>query len=137
MQDRRVDAVAVGLLTVVAAAGLLLWPSLPERMAIHWGVGGAPDSYVSRPLATVGLPAFGTATVAFVRLSQRWTRTSRAEANVSVLALGVVVAWTGVLVLAWNLGYRFDPLVAVLPVVALALAAAVAVRSGRVGWPGG
>lgn len=37
-------------------AGILLWDSLPERMATHWGVNGEADGWSSRPVAVFGMP---------------------------------------------------------------------------------
>ncbi|MBR2405829.1 MAG: SdpI family protein [Clostridia bacterium] len=36
--------------------GVLFWNKLPETLAMHWGVDGAPDGWGSRTLAVVGMP---------------------------------------------------------------------------------
>lgn len=114
--SRRADVVAVGLVAAAAVVGLVLWPSLPDQMAIHWS-GSQPDSYVSKPVAVFGVPALGVAAVALVRLApESLTNTPGGEA-VSVLFLGAVLAWMQGLVYAWNLGYRFDVELAVVPVL--------------------
>ncbi len=46
----------ITLLPIVA--GLILWDTLPERIATHWGVNGEPDGYSSRAFAVFGLPLF-------------------------------------------------------------------------------
>lgn len=38
------------------AAGLLLYDRLPDQVAIHFGSGGEPDSFVSRPFSVFLLP---------------------------------------------------------------------------------
>ena len=38
--------------------GIIVWDKLPEQMAIHWGVGGNPDHFVSAALAVFALPVF-------------------------------------------------------------------------------
>lgn len=38
------------------AAGLLLWRTLPDAIAIHWGADGAADGFSSRAFAVFGLP---------------------------------------------------------------------------------
>ncbi|MCH5188446.1 MAG: SdpI family protein [Oscillospiraceae bacterium] len=44
----------VTLLPVIV--GLIMWDSLPERMATHWGFTGAADGFSSRPFAVFALP---------------------------------------------------------------------------------
>ena len=46
------------LILLPMAAGLLFWNDLPEKMATHWGIGGAADGWTSRPFAVFGLPLF-------------------------------------------------------------------------------
>ena len=44
----------VTLLPVIV--GLIMWDSLPERMATHWGFNGVADGFSSRPFAVFALP---------------------------------------------------------------------------------
>jgi uncharacterized membrane protein len=113
---RRADAVAVGLLAVAAVAGLVLWPSLPDQMAIHWR-GSEPNSYVGKPVGVFGLVALGVAIVAFARLGPDSVTSTPGGVGPTVLFVGVVIAWIQAVVLAWNLGYRFDVALAVIPVL--------------------
>ena len=118
--ERRFDLLAVGLMLLPAVGALLVWDALPAEMAIHWNAAGTPDNAVSKPLAILGLPLFGVATVAFVRLAPDSTTSTPGGETVSILFLGVVFAWVETLVLVWNLGYRFDILLATVPVLMLA-----------------
>lgn len=113
---RRADAVAVGLLAAAALAGVALWPSLPDQMAIHWS-GGRPDSFVAKPVAVLAVPALGVATVAFARLAPDSLTSTPGGVGPTVLFVGVVLAWVQGVVYAWNLGYRFDVSLAVAPVL--------------------
>jgi hypothetical protein len=45
------------LLVLIVLPFLLLWSSLPDPMAIHWGVGGDPNGYAPPVLLVVGLAA--------------------------------------------------------------------------------
>ncbi|MFB6071612.1 MAG: DUF1648 domain-containing protein [Halobacterium sp.] len=122
MRRRRANRVAVGALAAAAVAGLLLWPELPERMAIHWGSSGTPDNYVSKPVGVLGLPALGVAAVAVTRLApDRATNTPGGE-NVAILFVAGVIAVVQGAVYAWNLGYRFDVWLVTVPVLAAAAA---------------
>lgn len=47
---------AIILLPILA--GLILWNSLPEQMATHWGADGEANGWSSRLFAVVGLPVF-------------------------------------------------------------------------------
>ena len=118
--ERRFDLLAVSLMAIPAVAALLVWDSLPAEMAIHWNASGNPDNAAAKPLATFGLPAFGVATVAFVRLVPDSATSTPGGETASILFLGVVFVWVETLVLVWNLGYRFNVALATLPVVVLA-----------------
>ena len=59
-------------------------------------------------------------TVAFVRLAPDWATSTPGGDDIGVIFLGVVFAWAQGIVLVWNLGYRFDVGLAVVPVVVLA-----------------
>ncbi|MFB6125242.1 MAG: DUF1648 domain-containing protein [Halanaeroarchaeum sp.] len=116
---RRADLIAVSLLALAALAGILLWSSLPETMVVHWS-GGSPDSAVGKPLAVLGIPALGVASVAFVRFAPSSMTNTPGGENAAVLFLGVVVTWVQGIVLAWNLGWEFSVGLAVVPILVLA-----------------
>lgn len=127
---RSVDRFAVGLLAAVVVAGLALWSALPEQMAIHWGASGNPDNHVPKPLAVLGLPAFGAATIAFTRLAPDSLKTNPGGENLAVLFVAGVFAFLQGVVYAWNLGYRFDVTLVVAPIV-LGAAVLVVVSTWR------
>jgi uncharacterized membrane protein len=115
---RTTDLTAVALLACAALAGLLVWPSLPAEMAVHFGASGEPDNFVNRPLGVLMAPAIGVGALAFVRLSARLDPTAdRRTLDVAVVFLGATIAYVQAFVLAWNLGYRVNPLVVVAPVL--------------------
>ena len=118
--ERRFDLIAVVLIAIPAVAALVVWDRLPAEMAIHWNASGTPDNAVAKPLATLGLPLFGVATVAAVRLLPDSLTNTPGGDTVSILFLGGVFAWVETLVVVWNLGYRFNVALATLPVVVLA-----------------
>ncbi|MFC7200666.1 DUF1648 domain-containing protein [Halospeciosus flavus] len=117
--SRRVDLIAIGLMALPVVAGLVLWPELPARLAIHWS-GGTPDTYVSKPVGLLGIFAFGVATVLFVRYAPASMTNTPGGKDVSVLFLGVVFAWVQTTILVWNLGHRFDVGLSVVPILLLA-----------------
>jgi uncharacterized membrane protein len=115
---RRADALALALLGAVTVAGLALSPSLPSSMAIHFDASGQPDNYVARPLAVVLGPAIGVAAIVFTRLAARFDDgADRLTLDASVVFLGGIVALVQTQVLLWNLGYRVDVTLVVVPIL--------------------
>jgi len=118
LSRRGIDSFAIGLATLPLLAAVLLWPELPAEMAVHWS-GGQPDSYIAKPVATVGLYGLAVGSVVFVRLApDSFTSTPGGE-DLTVLFLGVIFAGVQGLVLAWNLGFRFSVELAVVPILVL------------------
>lgn len=115
---QKTDLAATALLVLATLAGVAVWDSLPAEMAIHFGTSGEPDNFVSKPLGVALAPAIGLVALAFVRFSSRLDTTAdRRTLDVSVLFLGATIAYVQGFVLAWNLGSRVDPLVAIVPVL--------------------
>jgi uncharacterized membrane protein len=134
--SRTADLTAVGLVFAVLLAGVALWSALPAEMAIHFGASGEPDNFVSKPVGIFLTPAIGLGAVAFVRVSKRLDPTADERTlDLAVLFLGATSAYVHGFVLAWNLGYRVEPLAVVAPVVAgaLLLSAYAAKRDGVLG----
>jgi uncharacterized membrane protein len=136
MNIRSADLVAYTLLVGAALAGVLLWPTLPDSMAIHFGAGGEPDSFVAKPIAVVLAPAIGVASVLLIRYAPEWasrTRSPHVE-TLSVVFVASVIAYMQGFVYAWNLGYRPSIWVVLGPVLLVA-AAFVAYTYRREGTP--
>ena len=53
-RQRLVAAAVVGALLLL---GVFLYPSLPERMAIHWSASGQVDGTTAKPVAVLSMPA--------------------------------------------------------------------------------
>ena len=116
---RTVDVIAVGLMTLPLVAGLALWSQLPAELAIHWS-GSTPNTFVAKPVATVGLFASGVVLVVAIRILPDSATSTPGGPNLSILFLGIVLAWVQSTMLIWNLGYRFNVTVSVIPIVILA-----------------
>lgn len=125
MTLHRSDRIAGGLLIVAALVGIAFWDALPAEMAIHFGPGGEPDSYVPRAVGVVLTPVIGLAAITIARISIRADPTAdpRIGAGAIYFVAGVV-SYAHALVLAYNLGHRFSMTAALVPVF---LAAAVLV----------
>ncbi|MDD3244088.1 MAG: SdpI family protein [Eubacteriales bacterium] len=53
---RSAVVVSVCLCLLPIALGLTLWDALPGEIAVHFSTGGAPDNYVPKWMAVIGLP---------------------------------------------------------------------------------
>lgn len=118
-RSRTIDIVAVGVMGMPVIVALVVWASLPQMMAIHWS-GTSPDTYVRKPLATIGIFAFGAATVLFVRIAPNSLVNTPGGKNLTVLFLGVIFALVQTMIIAWNLGARIDVRLAIVPILILA-----------------
>lgn len=117
MALHRSDIVASGLLVAAALVGVAFWESLPAEMAIHFDASGTPDSVVSRPVGVVLAPAIGLAAIAFTRLSIRADPSSDPViGRAAIYFVGGIVSYVHLLVIAYNLDYRFSMTAALGPV---------------------
>ena len=138
MNVRSTDLVAYALLTGSVLVGLLLWSLLPDSMAIHFGAGGEPDSFVSKPVAVVLTPAIGVAGVLLIRYAPEWaSRTHRSPfvEKLTIVFVASVIAYVQGFVYAWNIGYRVDATAFVLVPVLLAAGLFVAYTYTTDGTP--
>lgn len=88
-------------------------------MAIHWS-GAGPDSFVSKPLAIFGVFGLGVGTIVYTRYAPDSLTNTAGGRTLTILFLGVSFAWIEGIIIVWNLGYRFNVLLAVLPILVLA-----------------
>jgi uncharacterized membrane protein len=111
-RQRLVAAVVVGALLLL---GALLYPSLPERMAIHWNAAGQVDGTATKPVAVLSMPAIVVVVSLLLELAGSDTG-DRIVGSVAMLLLLVVQ----VAVFAVNLGVG-------VPIVPIAMAGALVV----------
>ncbi|MFA1611154.1 DUF1648 domain-containing protein [Halobellus rubicundus] len=118
MRHSRLDVLSAAVLVGAAVVGIALLPSLPDRIAVHFGAGGSPDNYLSAPLGVVLVPAIGLVTLAAVRGLLPLGNDVPPPPWFG-LALAGFLAYVHGVVLAWNLGYRVNVTLLVLPAVAV------------------
>ncbi|GGC58526.1 DUF1648 domain-containing protein [Haloferax sulfurifontis] len=130
MRAPRLTLVGVAILALSAVAGVVLLPVLPSSVAIHFG-GGDPDSFVAAPLGVLLVPTIGIGALLVTRFAGA-TAIGNSVPPVFDSVLATFLAYVQALVLAYNLGARFDMLVAVVPaVVTFGVVAVVLDRAGR------
>jgi uncharacterized membrane protein len=124
LQSRTSDLVAGGLVAAMLVASALTYPDLPATLAVQFGGDGSVTNSLSKPVGAVVVPAVTAGAVVLSRVGQRLGLASGPpeSADLGVVLVGVVGAYAHGLVLLWNLGTRFDPLVAVLPLAVLVVA---------------
>lgn len=134
MQLRVSDVLGTTLLVVAALAGAAVWDSLPAEMAIHFDASGTPDNFVPRPVGVFLTPGIGLGTVAFMRGMARVDPSAdQRTLSAAVVVTAGIIAYVHGLVLAYNLGYRFEMTATLVPVF-LAVAGLVGYAVHREGY---
>jgi hypothetical protein len=109
---RKAVLASLALIAVQFLAGLYLYPVMPERMAIHWGLSGGADGYGSRLLGLFLVPSisalFFPFFLALPRLDpSRGINGFKGSYDWFVFGFLAYMAYVNALMLAWNLGWRF------------------------------
>jgi uncharacterized membrane protein len=138
--DRR-DVAGGGIVLLMALAAALVYPRLPERMAIHFSAAGQPDGYLARPLAVALLPGVAATVLVLFKivpaidpLGGNIERFQRYYDFFVVFAVGIL-AYVHGLVLAYNVGYRFDMTTVVVPLLAVTfVVAGYVIENARQNW---
>jgi uncharacterized membrane protein len=126
--SRHADLVALTLVGVSFVASLALYAALPSEMAVQFS-GDAPSSVVSKPIGAFAVPVVGAVVVAGIRIAPRLGLDRQNSPDLGVLLTGVIVAYVHTLILLWNVGVRFQPTLAVVPLLVAVVGLTVYVRS--------
>lgn len=138
--DRR-DVAGGGIVLLMTLAAALVYPRLPERMAVHFSAGGQPDGYLARPLAVALLPGVAATVLVLFKivpaidpLGGNIERFQRYYDFFVGFAAGIL-AYVHGLVLAYNVGYRFDMTTVVVPLLAVTfVVAGYVIENARQNW---
>jgi uncharacterized membrane protein len=97
------------LITAMLAAGAIAWPSMPERLPVHWDLGGQPDRWGGRFEALLLPPLVGAGIYLFLlflpRLDPGRANYARFEGAYSTIRLSVIALLAGTYALM-QLSYR-------------------------------
>jgi uncharacterized membrane protein len=125
MDARRRNLLGAGIIAVTGLAGVALMGRLPEQVAIHFGPSGQPDNYVAKQVALVLVPVFQAVMLGMFAalpridpLGENIRKFQRAYDRLVVVIVGFL-GYIHVILLLWNIGYRFDVLQATSPAVAV------------------
>ncbi|WP_158057237.1 SdpI family protein [Halorussus halophilus] len=121
MSPRRSSTVGLVLVAASAIASILAYPELPARMATHWNGAGEPDGYMAKNVALALFPALSLGMLALLtnlpRLDPLRENVAqfREQYDQFVVLLVAFLVYVHLLVLAWNVGYRFEMLQGLAP----------------------
>jgi hypothetical protein len=130
VSPHRLDVASLAVLAATVVAGLLALPFLPSSPVVHFDAAGRPDGTLAAPLAVAVVPAFTAVVLGSLRRGSLLGRgRDRAGPHAALLVVAGAASVHAV-VLAWNLGVRFDPRLAVVPGVLAVLAGTLYARLG-------
>jgi len=137
---RRAVVASVALVLLQFAVGFYLYPQMPERVAIHWGLSGEADGYGSRFMGLFLIPIFSVLLLPFMlalpRLDpSRGIERFRGGYDWFVFGFLGYMAYVYGLSLAWNLGWRFSFMRMLAPAMgALFVGIGVLMRGAKLNW---
>jgi uncharacterized membrane protein len=111
---RKTIFIALGMVIISIAAGVLLYPTMPERVASHWNMHGEADGYSSKALGIFLLPALSALLLFFFMLIPKIDPLGKNIESFRKYYDGFILSFTGfmsyvyILTLLWNMGARFN-----------------------------
>ncbi len=141
MNRSRRDLAGGGIVLLMVLAAALLYPRLPEQLAVNFSAGGQPNGYLARPFAAALFPGVAAVVLVLFKLVpaidplggniQRFQR----YYDFFVVFVTGALAYTHGLVLAYNLGYRFDPTTVTVPLLAVTfIVAGYVIENAKQNW---
>jgi len=121
MKSRNRTVIGIGLTALTAAAGLAFVDQLPARVAIHFGAGGRPNSYASKPIALGFVPVVQLVVLGLFSLLPRIDplgeniQAFRRAYDAFVLLLIGFLGYIHGLVVLWNVGFEVAMTQALVP----------------------
>ena len=141
MSRSRRDLAGGGIVFLMALAAALLYPRLPEQMAVNFSAGGQPNGYLARPFAAALLPGVAAGVLVLFKLvpaidplGENIGRFQRYYDFFVVFTVGIL-AYVHGLMLAYNIGYRFDMTTVIVPLLAVTLiVAGYVIENAKQNW---
>jgi uncharacterized membrane protein len=111
---RKTLLIAMGLVISSLAAGVLLYPMLPERIASHWNMQGEADGYGSKATGVFLLPGLSALLLFLFLFIPKIDPLGKNIESFRKYYDGFILSFTGfmsylyLLTVLWNLGVRFN-----------------------------
>ena len=113
LKENRKTMILASILTLAPmAAGAVLWDSLPDMMATHFGLDNQPDGFTAKPFAVFGIPVL---LLAVLWVCAYGTSRDPKKQNISgkmfrlvIWIIPVVSVLVSIVMYSYNLGNRFD-----------------------------
>ena len=137
---RRAVVASMVLVVLQFAVGFYVYPQMPVRMAIHWGLSGEADGYGSRFLGLFLIPIFSLLFLPFMLVLPRLDPSrgiERFRSGYDWFMFGFLayMGYVQGLSLAWNLGWRFSFMRMLAPAVGgLFVGIGVLLRGAKQNW---
>ncbi|MBD3206245.1 DUF1648 domain-containing protein [Candidatus Bathyarchaeota archaeon] len=119
---RRAIALSILLIIIQFLIGIILYPRMPDRIAIHWNIKGEADGYGSKTLGLFLIPVIEVVLIPFFIVLPRIDPKASKEKMMEsyewfILLFTFYMSYVFGLSTAWNLGYRFDLLRLLIPML--------------------
>jgi len=121
---RRAVTLSVILIIIQFVIGIYLFPLMPERIAIHWNINGEADGYGPRLVGLFLIPAIELVLIPIFLMLPRIDPKASPERMIEsyewfILLFTFYMFYVFGLSIAWNLGYRFDFLRLLVPMLGI------------------
>ena len=110
---RKAIALSVFLIIIQFVIGIYLFPKMPERIAIHWNINGEADGYGGKLIGLFLIPAIELILIPLFLVLPKIDPKAPLEKMIEsyegfILVFTFYMFYVFGLSIAWNLGYRFD-----------------------------
>jgi uncharacterized membrane protein len=124
MMMRKAITISIILIVIQFMVACYLYPMIPEKIAIHWNINGEADGYSSRLVGLFIIPTIEIVLVPLFLILPRIDPQASSEKLTQVydwfiLVFTFYMFYVFGLSIAWNLGYRFDFLRFLIPVLGI------------------
>lgn len=111
----------IAIIILSFAIGIYFYPQMPDTMASHWGAAGQVNGYMSKAWGLFLMPVLSV--ILFLiflivpRMDPKWKNIEgfKNYYNRFILIVMTFLIYIYSLTLAWNLGYRFNMIVWLIP----------------------
>ena len=141
MKTRNIQILIIGLILVSFLTGAYLYSNMPEKMASHWDANGNVNGYMPKLLGLFLLPVISTILFLTFMLIPKIDPLKaniekfRRHFDVFVLLLFVFLFYIHMLIMLWNMGYRFNIIQLLVPALGVIIYySGVMIENAKQNW---